>query len=109
MWFATVIEQDVPRFDVSVQNAVLMRVMHGARDLRDQFRCMTNGDWRTPDDFIQLAAFDEFHAEIARTVTLSDVVNGYDAGMLQLRGSFGFPAKPFQVRFASPLTKANNF
>ena len=37
MRFAFFIEQNVSRLDVAMQNAVLMRVMHGARDLRDQF------------------------------------------------------------------------
>ena len=35
MRFALCIEQDVSRFDVAMQNAVLMRVMNGARHLGD--------------------------------------------------------------------------
>ena len=36
MRFAFCIQQNVSRLDVSMQNAVFMRVMHGARDLGDQ-------------------------------------------------------------------------
>ena len=35
MRFAFCIEQNVPRLDVAMQNAVLVRVMNSARDLRD--------------------------------------------------------------------------
>ena len=35
MRFAFCIEQNVSRFDVTMQNAVFMRVMNSARDLRD--------------------------------------------------------------------------
>ena len=35
MRFAFLIEQNVPRLDVAMQNAVLVRVMHGARYFRD--------------------------------------------------------------------------
>jgi len=30
MWFAVYIQQDVPRFDIPMQNAVLMRVLNRA-------------------------------------------------------------------------------
>src|SRR5262245_23979262 len=109
MWFAICIEQDVAGFNVPMQNAVLMCVMRGARDLRDQLRSLPDRHRCAPDYFIELAAFNKLHAEVTRAVTLSDVVNGYDTGMLQLRSSFGFAAKPLQVRFARPLTEADDF
>ena len=37
MRFTFLIEQNVPRFDVSMKNAVLVRVMNGARYLGDEF------------------------------------------------------------------------
>src|SRR4029450_4233140 len=36
MWFAFFVEKDVSRFDVSMQNAVFVRVMYSACHLRDE-------------------------------------------------------------------------
>src|SRR5713226_1476382 len=40
MWFALCVEQDVSGFDVSMENAALMRIMNGSGELRDEFRCV---------------------------------------------------------------------
>jgi hypothetical protein len=40
MRFAFCIEQNVSRFDVAMQNAVFMRVMHSACHLGDEFHCL---------------------------------------------------------------------
>ena len=61
------------------------------------------------DDFVELAAFDEFHAEVARAFALADFVDGNDTRMIEAGGGFRFAAKSFQVRFAGPLAKANDF
>src|SRR6266487_5986778 len=108
MWFAVCIEQDVPGFDVSMQDAVFMRVMHGARHLCHKFRRLSDRHRRALDYFIKLAAFDEFHAEIAGAITLSHLVDGDDAWMVEPRGSFRFQTKTFDVRFARPLAKTND-
>jgi hypothetical protein len=56
-----------------------------------------------------LAAFDELHTEVALAIALAHFMNGNDAGMIQARSSFSFPAKPFHMRLARPLTEANYF
>ena len=65
MGFAVLIEQDVPWFDVTMKNAVFMRVMHSAREFGDQFHRAPDRHRLTPDHFIKLTAFDELHAEVA--------------------------------------------
>ena len=62
-----------------------------------------------PDYFVKLAAFDELHAEVAGAIALADFVDRNDTGMLQTGCGFCFQAKAFQMRFARPLTKANDF
>src|SRR6266566_5829139 len=109
MRFAFCIEQNVSRFDVPMENAVLMRVMHSACDLRDQFHRLPDRHRGSPDYFVKLSALDELHAEVARAIALADFVDGNDARMIEAGRSLGFTAKTFQVRFASPLTKANYF
>jgi hypothetical protein len=101
-------EQDVPRFNVTVQNAVLMRVIDCAGDLCDQFRRLPDGQRGSSDYFIKLTTFDKLHAEVAWPISLADFVDWNDSWMLQARGGFSFAAKAFQVRFACPLTKTND-
>src|SRR5262245_38244775 len=109
MRFTFCVEQNVSRFDVPMQNAVLMRVMHYARYLRDEFRRLPNRHRGALNDFVKLPAFDEFHAEVARAVAFAYFVNGNDARMIKTRGGFRFPTETFHVRFAGPLTEVNNF
>jgi hypothetical protein len=83
--------------------------MHGARHLGNEF-------YRTPDwyrltshHFIQLAAFDEFHAEVKATLALAYLVDRNDAWVLEAGSSFGFAAESFQVCFGGPRPQAKHF
>src|SRR5213596_2863385 len=109
MRFAFCIEQNVPRFDVPMENAVLVRIVDSTRHFRDQFHRLPDGHRGSPDYFVKLSALDKFHAEVARAITLADFVDWNDARMIEAGRSLGFKAKALQVRFASPLTKANDF
>ena len=44
-----------------------------------------------PGHFVELSAFDEFHAEVARAIPLIHFVNGDNACMIETGGGFGFP------------------
>src|SRR5262245_2939917 len=103
------IKQDVPRLDVSMQNAVFMRVMHSARHFGDEFRRLPNGDRPLLDYFIKLAAFDQPHAEVALAIALAHLVDRYDARMIEAGSRFGFQSEPFKVRFRGPLAKPDDF
>ena len=74
-----------------------------------KFRRLPDRHRRAPDDFVELATFDELHAEVARAIALADFVDWNDARMIEAGGGFCFEAKAFQVRFARPLAKANDF
>jgi hypothetical protein len=108
MWFAFYIEQDISRFDVSMQDAVFVRVMNGASYLCNELRRLPCRHRVTADYFIKLTAFDEFHAEIAGTLALAYFVDGNNARMIEAGGSFCFPTKALQVRFGRPLTKTDD-
>src|SRR6266849_2133070 len=109
MWFAVFVQQNIPWLDVTVQNAVFMRVMNCACQFGNQFHRVPDRHRLAPDGFVKLTAFDELHAEVARPIALAYFVDGNDSRMIEARGSFGFSAKTLQVRFARPLTKANDF
>src|SRR5206468_4491233 len=109
MRFTFCIEQNVPRLDIAMENSMFMGVMNNACNLRDEFHRAPNRHRLAPDHFVELSAFDEFHAEVARAITLADFVDRNNTGMLQTRCCFGFKTKALQMRFARPLTKANDF
>src|SRR6266536_3098281 len=102
------IKQNVSRLDVSMQDAALVRVMNSARQLRDEFRCAPDRHRFAPGNFIDRSAFDQFHAEIAGTLGLSDFLNGNDARMIETGRGFGFEVEPLQMRFGCPLTKSDD-
>src|SRR5438552_10025926 len=103
MRFAFCIQQNVSRFDVTMQNSMFVRVMDRSRHLGDEFHRAPNRHRLAPSDFIELSAFDKFHAEVARAIALAYFVNGDNAWMIETGGGFGFPAKALQMRFARPL------
>src|SRR2546430_13451582 len=108
MRFAFCIEQDVPWFDVSMQNSVFMRVMHRARQLNNQFHCRPDRHRFTLEDYIELAAFDQAHAEVASTIALADFINWNDAGMVQPGGRFRFATESFHVRLRGPMAESDH-
>src|SRR5438105_3319236 len=109
MRFTVLIEQNIPWLDVTVQNAVLMRVMNGARHFRNKFHCAPNRHRLTSRYFVKLAAFDELHAEVALAIALADLVNGNNAWMFEAGSSFRLSAKALQMRLGRPRAQANHF
>src|SRR5215472_3274697 len=109
MRFALFIEQNVSRLDVPVKNTVLMRIVDRACHFGDYFRSLPDRHWRTAYDFIELTAFNKFHAEIAGAMTLAHLVDRNDPRVIKARSSLSFPAKALQVRSAGPLTNPKNF
>src|ERR1044071_8386752 len=108
MGLAFLIKQNVTWLDVAMQNAVIMCVVHGACYFGDEFYRVPDWHWLALDYFIELAAFDEFHAEVARAVALTYFVNWDNRGMLKTGDRFGFPTKAFHVRFGGPRAKADH-
>ena len=109
MRFAFCVEQDVSWFDVSMEDAVLMRIVNCAGQLGDQFRCMTDRHRFALRDGIELAALNESHAEVAGAVALSDFVNRDDARMVQAGRGFCFEPKALHMCFCCPVSETNHF
>src|SRR4030095_11717450 len=103
MRFAFWINQNVPRFEITMENSMFMRVMNSAGDSCDEFRCLPDRHRRPPNDFVKLTSFNKLHAEVARAIALADFVDRNDPGMLQSRRGFCFKTKALQMSFASPL------
>src|SRR5882762_1218735 len=107
MWLTFCIQQNVSRFNVPMKNSMLVRVMNGASDLRDQFHRLPDRHRRLFNYFVKLTAFYKLHAEVTLAITLANFMDWNDTGMLQASCRFRFEPKALQVGFACPLTKAN--
>ena len=92
-----------------MQDAVFMRVVHGACHLCDEFHRLPDGHRRVFNYFVKLTAFDKLHAEVALTVALAHFINRHDARVIETGSSFCFQTKALEVRFGGPLTKPNYF
>ena len=84
-------EHEVRRFDVAVDDAVLMAVVEGfggfGAELGGAEAVHGAGGF---DELVEVAAFDEFHRDVVDAGDGIDFVNGDDAGMFQRRGASGF-------------------
>src|SRR5215216_4015272 len=96
MRFAICIQQNVSRLDVPMENAVVVRVMHSARELGNQFCSLLDRHPLSLEELVERAAFNEFHAEVARPITLAYFVNGNDIRAIQTRRSFRFQPKSLE-------------
>src|ERR1051326_8705861 len=93
MRFAACVEQDVSRLDVAMEDSVLVRVVHRARHFGYYFRRPPPRYRRSAYDFVKLTAFDKFHAEIARSITLAHLIDGNDKRVIEACGGCRFASK----------------
>ena len=91
------IEQNVPRFEIAMQDAFDVRVLHRDRHLRHQHHgtaWLVAQSWRSLE---QTAAASEFHAEKRQPLlVLAHFVNGQNVWMIEARRRFGFPPETRQ-------------
>jgi hypothetical protein len=109
MRFPFWIDQDVSRLYVAVEDTVLVRVMHSAGEPGNQFSCAADRHRLTPNELVERAAFNEFHAEVARPIALADFVNGNDIGIIQARCSLSLQPEPLTARPSSRRACPGNF
>src|SRR5204863_2883532 len=93
VWFTFGIEQNISRLNVAMQNPVLMRVVDGACQFRNQLRGSTDLYRLAFCHSVQRFAVAKAHAEITATIPFADLVNGYDGRMIEPGRSFSFQSK----------------
>src|SRR2546430_15093256 len=104
MRFPFLIKQNVSKFNVAMENAALMRVMNSAREFGNQFHRTADRHWLTLKEFVKRAALNEFHAEVARPITLADLIDRNDGRTIQACRSLSFQLESLKTRWGSPLT-----
>src|SRR4029453_18625956 len=108
MRFAFFIHENVSRLDVSMQNAVFMPVMNGARQLGNEFHRLSDGHRRVFNHFVKLTAFDKLHSEVALSIALAYLVDWDDARMIEARRGLGFQTEALEMCLGRPLAEADD-
>ena len=89
------INDNIGRFEVAVQDAVLMRVMNGSGNGFDVGGRTLRGQWTIPHDLGQRPTGHIVHREEVLAVVFADLVDGHNVRMLQTRNGLGFGLKAF--------------
>ena len=85
------------RLEVPVDDAVSVRRLQRADYGDDEFERLFEGQPGLAGDFVQHAAIDELHHDEDPAVLLADFMDGYDIGMVQLRGRARFLNQPREI------------
>ena len=89
--FAMAVEQDVSRFEIAMEDAFAMRVLHGPRDLGDERDALPRLVPQRGTDLLQTSARREFHAEERKAVfALAHFVDRQNVRMIEARGGLRF-------------------
>ncbi len=91
--FAALVQQDVAGFDVAMNDAALMREIHGPGQTAGD-RGRPNGRQRFAAERLkERLAFDIFEGQIGQPLVLADLKDLHDVGMLKPARRLGFAAE----------------
>ncbi len=96
-WLAVLVEQDVRRFQVAVEDAPLVGVVHRQGGLLQQRRGRFGIRDVVGELFIQARPADQLHAEIALAVVVADLQDGHDVRMVERGDRLGLVLEPPQI------------
>ncbi len=105
VWFARRVDEDVGRFQITMNDALLMRVVDGRRNFPEMTRRRSRGQGTAARDIRETLSFDEIHREVVLAFVFTDVVDGDDVRVAQAGRSFGLGAEAFHKRVAGEAPK----
>jgi len=77
-------DQDIVRFDVPMNDLVIMSMIQRIADLRCDFDRFVHLQRRPfPDNFVQIGTIHVFHDDVMGILVLSDIINAHDVRMRQ--------------------------
>ena len=87
-------QKNVPRFQIAVDESLLVREVNGVGQSADEFRGFSRRQRNTAESLAQTAPGNEFEREIRMAAVFADIVDLDDVRVLQLPERLGFAAKP---------------
>jgi len=95
--FAPAIEQDISRFEIAMENALVVSVLNSLRDLRHEQDALTRFLAERTARLQQTSVCCILHGEKRRAVRrLTDMVDRNDVGMIEACGCLGFSPETCQ-------------
>ncbi len=105
---APLVDQDVRRLQVAVQDAPLVGVMNGLGDGGHQPGRGREIGGEVAQPLVQAAARDQLHAEEALARRLAHLVDRHDVGMVELRDGLGLVLEPDQLGLAGEFGRPDD-
>jgi hypothetical protein len=90
-------EENVCRFQVAMDDAALVGIVHCSGQQFDETRGGTRRLGLAVDPLFQAASLDEFEGKIGAAFVLADIVDLHDVGVLQARCGLSFREKSFAI------------
>jgi hypothetical protein len=89
------IEQDVFRFDVAVNDALLVGELEGFADAGDDRQCFLGLETAFAEELAEAGAIDVFHHQVEEAAGFAGVMDGDDIGMVEAGQCLGFAKEAF--------------
>ena len=96
---ACFVDQYVGRFEIAMQDATLVSVMHGPGDIGNQLRSETRIISQGFHGVSKRTTLDKLHREEMLPFVFPDLVDRHNAPMIEPRSGFRFVSKTLHVRF----------
>ena len=77
-------QKDVARFQITMNDAAFVSIIHRKRQLFHHRSSICRGDWLTAQPVSQCSAFDKLQCQKRQRVVFTNFVNLYDARVLQM-------------------------
>src|SRR6202035_4699269 len=96
-WLASIVEQNVSRFDIAMEHSAAVSVFNSARDLRNQLHTFAWLVAKRSRVIVQASLLREFHAEKRQAVlALAHFINRKDVRVIQTGHRLCFSSETLQ-------------
>ena len=99
------VDEDIRRFEVAVEDALLVGVVNGLGDRPGVAGGLAGGQRFAGQHLGEVLALDKVHREKRLAVHLADLVDGDDAGVMEMRRGLGLALEAFDDFGAGPLAE----
>src|SRR5207249_6328210 len=90
---ATLVQEDVLRLDVAMDDAFVVSELQGVANLRHDLQSFARQNMAGAQELPQVQPVNEFHDEVVQLARLTRIVDGDNVGMIEFRQSTCLPAE----------------
>ncbi len=105
MGFAVLVQQDIGRLQVAMQDAALMGMVDGLGNDGDDAGRRAGIGGKIGEPLVEAAARDQLHAEEMPPLVPADLVDRHNVRVVELRDGLGLILKPQQLGFGGKAAR----